>query len=399
MEEKIAFFDVCIIGGNISGNYLCFLLSNTNLKIAVIEEHKEIGLPFQCAGIISKKLNRLITLPHEIVLNRVKIAKVVTPSGKYINLSGQEEPYIIDRVALDKLFYDKVKNKENVTYYLGERFENFTYTSKDLLLIKTSKHKLKARMIIGCDGPFSTVAKIVNVRNRVLYAAQVRVKGNYNINEAVMFFDPRWKESFGWIVPEGANNIYRIGIGSQKNIHKKFDFFLKRLKIDKKSIIDRQGGIIPYGMMQPCAFNNCLLLGDAAGQVKATTGGGIVMLLTAAKYAAHCIRKCFKSQDFSKKFIKQHYENQCSATIGHQLKIHFLIRTIFEHFTNQDYETFFQIVKTSKVEDILSLYGDMDFPRSLLMKFLKNSMVFKFLMSFLRRNPLLLVKLAKILLR
>ena len=54
MERNIENFDVCIVGASIAGNYLCHLLSNTDLKIAVIEEHKEIGLPLQCAGMFWK---------------------------------------------------------------------------------------------------------------------------------------------------------------------------------------------------------------------------------------------------------------------------------------------------------------------------------------------------------
>ena len=90
------------------------------------------------------------------------------------------------------------------------------------------------------------------------------------------------------------------------------------------------------------------------------------------------------------------YENPCLATIGKQLKIHFVIRKIFERFTSEDYNTFFQIIKTSKVEQIISLYGDMDFPKSLFVKLLKNSMVFKFLVRFVRKNPGLIVQLLKI---
>ena len=60
MNREISTFDVCIIGGSIAGNYLCYLLSNTKLKVAVIEEHMEVGLPLQCAGIVSQKLSRLI---------------------------------------------------------------------------------------------------------------------------------------------------------------------------------------------------------------------------------------------------------------------------------------------------------------------------------------------------
>ena len=65
-----------------------------------------------------------------------------------------------------------------------------------------------------------------------------------------------------------------------------FRIFLKKLNIDSKCKIDQQGGLIPYGVMNKLAFNNVLLVGDSAGQVKATTGGGIIMLLIAENYAA-----------------------------------------------------------------------------------------------------------------
>ncbi|MFX1310620.1 MAG: hypothetical protein ACFE8C_13040 [Promethearchaeota archaeon] len=389
-------FDVCIIGGSIAGNYLAFLLSKTNLKIIVIEEHKEIGLPFQCAGIVSQKLSHLIDLPEEIVLNRVNVAKIVAPSGKFIKLSGNEHPYIIDRIALDRFFYNKIKDKKKITYLLGEKFKSFNYyvdNQQRFVLIETSKNKIKAKLLIGCDGPLSLVASSFGIKNKLLYGTQIRIKSNFNQNEAVMFFDPRWKELFGWIVPEGNNNVYRIGLASAKNINKNFKTFLNLLHINSLKKIDQQGGLIPYGVMNKLAFDNVLLLGDSAGQVKATTGGGIIMLLIAAKYAAYCIQKCFQINHFSKRAIRKYYEMPCFNIIGKHIKLHHLIRLIFENFTNNDFDTFFQIVKTSKIEEMISLYGDMDFPRSLIFKLLKNSMVIKFLIHFLRKNPLLLFKI------
>ncbi len=398
MDQNIEKFDLAIIGGGLAGLYLAYLLSKTNLKLAVIEEHQEIGLPFQCAGIVSQKLSQLIDLPEKIVLNRVNVAKIVAPSGKFIKLSGAERPYIIDRIALDKLFYDKVKENDRFAYYLGEKFKSFEYIvegKQKFVLMETSNRKLKTKMLIGCDGPVSLVAKSFGIKNTILYGAQIRVRGNFDQDEAVLFFDPRWKKLFGWIVPEGSNDIYRIGLASGNNLKKKFHIFLEKLGININQKFDRQGGIIPYGVMNKLAFDNILLLGDSAGQVKATTGGGIVMLLIASKYAAYCIQRCFKMNKFSKKFVKKYYEKPCMATVGKQLKIHYIISKIFEKFTNSDFETFFQIVKTSKIEQIVSLYGDMDFPRSLLFKLLKNSMVIKFLIRFLRKNPLHIFRIIK----
>ncbi|MHA1492099.1 MAG: NAD(P)/FAD-dependent oxidoreductase [Promethearchaeota archaeon] len=251
-------------------------------------------------------------------------------------------------------------------------------------------------MLIGCDGPLSSVGKLLGVRNENLFAAQIRIRHSFDQNEAVMFFDPRWKELFGWIVPEG-NDIFRIGLASSKKVSAKFKIFLKKLRIDINKIIDQQGGIIPYGVMNRSAFDNVLLLGDSAGQVKATTGGGIVMLLTAAKHAAFCIQKCFTINNYSRKIVKKYYEKPCLATIGRQLKIHYLIRLVFERFSNEDFENLFRIIKTSNIEHLISLYGDMDFPKSMIIKLMKNFLVLKFLFRFLRNNLILVIEILKFL--
>ncbi|MFX0074405.1 MAG: FAD-dependent monooxygenase [Candidatus Hermodarchaeota archaeon] len=398
-ESRYENFDVCIVGASIAGNYLTFLLTNSNLKIVVLEEHSEIGLPFQCAGIISQKLSKLIEFPEEIVLNRVKTAKIVSSSGEYIKLSGDEQPYIIDRVALDRYYYNEAKEKSNITYYLGEKYKSFDYifdNDKKYVLIETSKRKIKTRFLIGCDGPFSSVGRELNVRNKVLYASQIRITANFNKNEAVMYFNPQWKELFGWIVPEG-NNICRVGIAAAKGVNKSFNRYLDVLGLDIDEKIDQQGGIIPYGIMNKIAFDNILLLGDAAGQVKATTGGGIVMLLTAAKFAAKCVQLCFTNEDFSKRFITKWYEKPCSKTIGRELKLHYFLRLILEKFNNKDFNAFFSIIKENKIEHIITLYGDMDFPKALIIKLLRKRAVLRFILSFLIRNPVITFKILKLL--
>ena len=401
MERNIEKFDICIIGASLAGNYLCYLLSNTSLKIAVIEEHKEIGLPLQCAGIVSQKLVKIINLPKEIVLNRVKVAKIVAPKGKFIKLSGAEEPYIIDRIALDRLFHERVKNKNNIHYFLGEKFKNFEYikeSGEKLLVIETSKRILKVKMLIGCDGPLSSVSQSFGITNKILYATQIRISGKFNEDEATMYFNPRWKELFGWIVPEG-NDIARVGMACSQNLTKNFQFFIKQLKLDFEKKIEQQGGLIPYGMMNKLAFNNVLLLGDSACQVKTTTGGGIIMLLTAANYAANCIQKCFINSDFSRGIIKKYYEIPCISTIGKELKIHYLIRTFLEKFSDNDFKTIFQIIKTSKIENLITIYGDMDFPKAIIFKLFKNPLVFPFLIKFTLKHPNIFIKLLKLLIK
>ncbi|MFX1324494.1 MAG: NAD(P)/FAD-dependent oxidoreductase [Promethearchaeota archaeon] len=393
MENSIDCFDICIIGASLAGNYLSYLLANSDLEIAIIEEHTEVGLPFQCAGIVSQKIHNLIEFSDDIILNRVSIAKIVAPGGDFIQISGNEEPYIIDRIALDRFFYEKIQNRNNLHFFFGEKFKSFKYIKENkqkLIEIFTSKRNFKAKMLVGCDGPLSTVAKSIGRKNKNLYAIQIRISGDFDENEAKMYFHPKWKELFAWIVPEG-NKIFRIGMACSKNLSKNFRDFIKQLELDFENKIDQQGGLIPYGTMHKLAFNNILLLGDSGGQVKATTGGGIINLLTAAKYAANCIQKCVKNDSYSRREIKKFYEKPCRATIGRELKTHFLIRAVLTRLRNQDFIELFKIVKKSNVEHLISIYGDMDFPKTFVLKLLRNPSVFRFLTKFILRNPYILV--------
>lgn len=397
MDNNIVQFDICIVGASIAGNYLCYLLSNSSLKIIILEEHKEIGLPFQCAGIVSQKLATIIKLPNDLILNRVNIAKIVAPSGKFIKLSGNERPYIIDRVGLDRYLYNKSKIKKNVSYSLGEKYRSFEYIEEEgrnIILVGTNQRKIKVKLLIGCDGPSSLVAQHLDIKNNNLYAMQIRTKGNFPQNEAAMYFNPMWKELFGWIVPEG-NNIYRIGIASASNISKNFRLFLDKLGIDFNKKIDQQGGLIPYGLMNRLAFDNVLLLGDSANQVKATTGGGIIMLLTAAHYASKCIIRCIKDNNYSRTYIRKYYEKPCYLEIGKELKIHYQIRLILEHLDRENFDNLIQIAKISKIQSIISFYGDMDFPKSLTLRLLFNPLVIKFLLRFFTKNPELFFRIIR----
>lgn len=401
MENSIDSIDICIVGASLAGNYLSYLLADSDLEIAIIEEHNEVGLPFQCAGIVSQKICNLIDIPNEIVLNRVNIAKIVAPNGVFIHLSSNEKPCIIDRIALDRLFYEKIRSRKNIHFFFGEKFNSFKYIKehkKSLLQVFTSKRTFKVKMLVGCDGPLSTVAKSIGRINKNLYAIQIRISGDFDENEATMYFHPKWKELFAWIVPEGKK-IFRIGMACSKNLSKNFQSFIKRIKLDFRNKIDQQGGLIPYGTMNKLAFNNVLLLGDSGGQVKATTGGGIINLLTAAKHAANCINECVKNDIYNRKEIKKYYESPCRTIIGRELKIHFLIRAVLTRLHNKEFIKLFKIAKESNVEHLINVYGDMDFPKTFVMKLLRNPSVFLFLTKFILRNPTILFIILKTLLK
>ena len=79
---------VCIIGGSIAGNLLAYYLRQKNISCIVIEEHTVLGQPCHCAGIVAQKIMTMLDFPPELILNRVKYAKIVTPNLMAITMHG-----------------------------------------------------------------------------------------------------------------------------------------------------------------------------------------------------------------------------------------------------------------------------------------------------------------------
>lgn len=377
--------EICIIGGSIAGNYLAFLLGKRNIPCVVVEEHLELGKPFQCAGIVSRKIRKIESFPKDLILNQVHKAEIVAPNGEFVIMKGREAPLVIDRVNFDAFFGHEAQ-KMGAQYLLGEKYETHWALRSGETLIQTNKHLIHAKIVVGADGPFSKVAARLGIFNKTIPATQVRSKGTYNQDHAAMYFSPEWNELFGYIVPEGSNGIYRIGLATKRHPKEALEKFLSIIKNPPNNAIDYQGGVIPFGFPGRIAFENTVLLGDAARMVKATTGGGIVMLMSAAKVLRDALVQAIEMKDYSKQFLRKAYERPIKLGVGAQLKVHYFIRLLVMRLTKFDFNHFFKLYQTTNLADIIGKYADMDFPLLVFRRLLVNRYFIRFLVHIAFRN-------------
>lgn len=382
MEQE--YTTVCIIGGGIAGNYLASLLRKNQIDTTVIEEHGEIGRPFQCAGIVSSKILKMVYIPKELILNRVKKAEVIAPNLNQITMGGKEKPVILDRVNFDRMFY-LAAEKAGAKYYTKEKFQSFRYDEDGKVLVNTDKRQIKCEILIGADGPKSKVAKSFGIKQPTIFGVQQRVKYKMPMDTVKMFFDPRWKELFVWVIPE-SEGIARIGIGAKENPVKYLKGVLKLLKIQKEDILDTQGGLIPFGYPKKFVFNRVALIGDSACMVKATTGGGIIMILNAAKILTLAIKKSIKANDFSESVLEKNYEVPAKRTVGYNLKIHYFIRMVLSRFKREDFNMFFNLYSKTRLESDFATSMDMDYVTKAIPKLMKNPQMIRFALHILIRN-------------
>ncbi len=343
-----------IIGGGPVGSNLAYLLAKKGLDVRVIEEHKKIGEPVKCTGITTTRLSKIIDVDKSFVLNRLKKVKVYSKNNK-VELKVDE--FVLDRVKLDKYLYKKAE-KAGAEFLLGH---TFVKSNKDRIFIKSGskKKEFNRDVLVGADGPLSKIYDFLNKKKlNYFYGIQAVVDLDVERDCFETYFGSLCPGFFAWVVPE-KKGMARVGLAMRTDPRRYFDkFLINRVGKDyKKRVIEYQSGLIPiYDRNVNVSRNNFYLVGDAASQVKATTGGGLVPGLTASRILAESL-------------IKKTSYKEGLRGLNKELMIGLLIRKILSRFSDKDYDKLLQLMNDKDVRDLLYKH-DRDEPSKILLRLL-----------------------------
>ncbi len=335
---------ISVIGAGPAG---CFYASKEkNEDVHIFEEHKEIGKPVACTGILTDSIRNITNIKEDLIVNKIKQFKIVAPNKKtaYIKLNNPD--IILDRAKFDAYMLEKAI-ENNVKLHLNEKFLGYK-KANNCYKIKTSKREYETDIIVGADGPLSNVAKSAGIYGdrKFIIGLQARCKF------------PRLEENtteirlglgeFSWIVPED-DKIARVGVIGH-NIKEDYKKLIKECKV-----IEDQSGIVPlYNPKQVLRKGNVFLIGDAATQVKATTYGGIIYGLIAGKYLAE---------------DKKNYVKNFNKNLKKELLLSLKMRNFMNLMKKEQYNELVDIFQKEENIKILSKY-ERDFPSKFILRLL-----------------------------
>ncbi|MEA3515010.1 MAG: NAD(P)/FAD-dependent oxidoreductase [Nanoarchaeota archaeon] len=348
---------ISIIGAGPAGSAAAYLLAKAGKDVTIYEEHGSVGEPVQCTGIVTSALNKLVKPSPEFIVNEIRYARIYSPAGKNIEIKMAKPNLIIDRWAFDNYLCDKAE-AAGARLALNSRFLGF---SGDKLRIKNKQTQklvsIASSIVIGADGPQSPVAKSAGIFGSRELLTGVQAVAYMKNDNAVEFYP--YINTFGWVVPENEGRV-RIGVLGKHNTVASFKKLLKLKGVKDKHIIEKQGGVVPIysNKLRTCSISRnrrVYLVGDAAAQVKATTGGGIVPALIAAKCLADSI---IHNRDYEKEWKKE---------LGRDLWLHLAARRVMDRFSYKDWNRMIEIFSRPKNRKVLEEI-DRDNPSSLFMK-------------------------------
>jgi digeranylgeranylglycerophospholipid reductase len=356
-------FQVAVAGGSISGLLAAREAAAGGASVVVLEEDAEIGTPEHCGGLVSMEgMKNLGIVPDSAAIenDRVKKAKIVSPfSGFEVNAEKQKV-VVLDRRALDKQAALQTQRagaeiRVKCSVRSVERDDhNFT--------VKTSEGDVTCDYFIDARG----VASIIN-RNRegVLSSAQYEVFAPWIVRDTieVAFDSEKYPGFFAWVIPTGEGRgkvgVAGMGINAARAL---------------KSYMDSKGPcsivrkvyapIWVGGPIEKFTDGRTVIVGDAAGQTKPTTAGGIYTCGMGGILAGRAVAASMASGD-----EKLDYRPAWASMFGQEFEKMLLARRLLERLDNRAIGELFSAVPPEKLQEASST-GDFDFHTAALSKVL-----------------------------
>lgn len=345
-------YDVVIAGGSVAGLLCAREIASKNHKVLVIEEDYEIGTPEHCGGVVSiPAMDDLGIIPMRATLdNKIRSATITAPSGKSFTLDARPQQVIV----LDRREFDKqIAHQAQVNGAEIRVKSSLREITKDS--VRTSDGEIKCKVVVDARGVSSLIHKD---RTGTLQSAQYEVFADWIDKERIEVHldQEKYPGFFAWVIPTRRDEA-KIGVaGRGINPALAIEEFLK--KKGKYSTIRKIfAPIWVKGPIKEFVTGNTVTIGDAAGQAKPTTAGGIYSSGLGGILAGRSISKFLES---GKESSLLEYQREWAGKFGKEFEHMLLARSLLERLDNKSIDSIFDSI-TPNILDEISKEGSFDF--------------------------------------
>jgi len=351
--------DVIVIGAGPIGSYTAFLLAGEGLDVGLFERNPVIGKDINCTGIVSSECIGKINLPDDLITKRIDSIRAISPSGNSFRYQSESPlAYVINRSLFDRQI-NSMAVRAGATVYLGAKVENIV-ASDEFFSIRVkmengvSEEFCSEAGVLATGFELNSFPGIYKKPMSFLLGIQADVAISDVSDVEVYFGEKITPGSFGWVVPTGAETA-KIGLMAKKDPAQLLKGFLQNPMI-RKRIKHYENNArcspIPLKRITRSYGDRFLIVGEAAGQVKATTGGGIYFGLLCSDIAAGVILKAFRREDFSSKAFEE-YEVGWMKKLGPELRAGMMLRNIYALLSDSHIDFLMDLAKRDGILPVI----------------------------------------------
>jgi len=392
--------DAAIVGCGVSGASAALAIARENISVSIFEEHPEVGIPSHCSGHVGIVAFKRFSppVPQRIIENEIVGAVLQSPDGKTLTLHRPKPvTWVLNRTAYDR-HLASIAEKEGANLHLNSRVVGFTRSNDGQINLRVNdghERQVGCKVLIdasGCGASVSRYAGLTKLgRGLLVNSAQFSVENPADVDRdfVEVYFGQGFAPGFfGWIIPR-RDGTAKVGIaaGARANVRECFQRFIRKhptvsakLKHAKPTSPPSFHPIPVDGAPNRTYTDNVMAVGDAASQVKPTTGGGIVFGLACGRIAGETAAKAIHSGDLSAKRLRD-YETAWRDLIGFDLRAMSYLRRLLYRLPDRSLDRIFSIADELGADEILNKTPDIDFQGRTLLALAQDPRLFITLLS------------------
>lgn len=369
--------DVVVIGAGPVGCYTAYQLAKSGFDVLILEKNKSFAYPRICTGIISLEAFKKFNLPEDSVLSRIKDILFFSPSGLSLTFRPEStQAFVVDRIMFDQRLRD-LALENGASIWLSTPCKGIQIKDTHVeIRVNHSRETIKAKAVVIASGFDYRLSESLGLGMPSDYIQGVQTEVTMDgVKETEIYLgDNIAPGSFAWVVGLKDGKA-RIGLSTKQNsvlFLRKFlegPFLRDRIK-DNGVVLSK---LIPLGSLRKTFSNRMLVVGEAAGQVKTTTHGGIYYGLISSQFAVDTLKEAFTKGDFGTRMMKK-YEIRWRNIFNVEIKTGYMLRRFFSHLQDEQIDRLFKIAMSNGVMDIVYKKARFDWHNDLILSLIRHSL-------------------------
>jgi digeranylgeranylglycerophospholipid reductase len=368
--------DVLVVGGGPAGLYAAWRMAAAGFSVLVCEEHREIGLPVHCTGVLSATTFDEFSVPRQAILNALDTVRFVSPAGLQVRYTPpRAEAVVIDRGRFDQdlaaqaraagvefSFATRITALDCTPDGVRARGEHLTVSARLAMIATGASYMLQRRFGLGLPRAY-------------MHTAQRELPAGAAGEVELHFGAAVAPGGFGWAVPirRPEGTFVRVGVMARQPPARCFEEMLRRVAGWQPAVDEAPPRIklLPLRTITRTYADRLLAIGDAAGLVKPTTGGGIYYSLVSASLAADVAAEALHRGELSGAALRP-YESRWRSRLAAEFQAQWLLRRIAQQMSDRQIDALFELALTDGVMPLVQRTAAFNHHRPLISALLRH---------------------------
>lgn len=348
--------DVVVIGGGPGGLSVARSLAALGRTVTVLEEHDTVGTPVHCTGVLAADAIGALNLPAEAVLNPLATVKFVAPSGhSFEYTTATTEAIVIDRAQFDAALASRAE-LAGATMMRGRRVTAVDQAADAVRVTLADGETVTARAaVLACGANYMFQRRLgFGMPSTFLQSAQLELPADCPGDVEMHFGSEIAPKGFAWAVPvkRSCGSFVRIGVMADGDAGEYFARMLARVRerwsVAVPDALSPRLRMLPLGGVRHSYSDRVLAVGDAAGLVKPTTGGGIYYSVVSGEIAAEVLHVALAGNDLSAAALRE-YERRWKTRFQPEFNAQLALRFVAHRMRDTDIDALFDLAQTDGI--------------------------------------------------